>query len=234
MVKYYQVGGSVRDSIIGIKSKDIDYAVEAESYDDMRLDIINRGGKIYLEKPEYLTIRAKILHFGDCDFVLCRKDGNYYDGRRPESVEPGTLFDDLSRRDFTMNAIAINESGKYIDYFNGIRHINHKLIVCVGNAEDRFAEDSLRLIRALRFSITKGFSLDSKIDSCLKSPKIVSQLKGVSPDRIREEMNKMFAYDTFASLVLLQKYWRIRNYVFDNGVLSLKVYQKGTQKGIQK
>ncbi len=103
MVKIYLVGGSIRDQLLGLKSKDLDYAVEAGSYEEMR-DYIKENGKIFLETPEYLTIRAHLKNGEPADFVLCRKDGEYSDGRRPDKVTPGTLYDDLARRDFTVNA----------------------------------------------------------------------------------------------------------------------------------
>jgi tRNA nucleotidyltransferase (CCA-adding enzyme) len=95
-IEYFKVGGFVRDAILGVKSKDIDYAVQAPSYEAMAADIVARGGKIFYEKPEYLTIRAK-MNGEDADFVLCRKEGAYSDARHPDKVEPGTIDDDLAR-----------------------------------------------------------------------------------------------------------------------------------------
>ena len=103
-VKLYEVGGSIRDSLLGILNKDRDFvAVCPEGWDylvnwaDMWLD------KVFLITPEYFTIRG--IKGGEIfDFVLARKEGAYSDGRHPDSVEPGTLEDDLARRDFTMNA----------------------------------------------------------------------------------------------------------------------------------
>ena len=159
-IKFYQVGGSVRDDLLGFPSKDIDYSVEAPSFEAMKSEIVNRGGEIFLEKPEYLTIRANVPNMGACDYVLCRKDGAYYDGRRPESVEIGTIRDDLARRDFTVNAMAINEDGELIDPHGGKVDLLHKTLRCVGNAHERFSEDYLRMLRAIRFCIT-AFRLNS-------------------------------------------------------------------------
>ena len=107
----YQVGGSLRDECLGRPCKDFDFSVEAPSYEAMREHLVQDGYTIFLEKPEYLTIRARFPkgHPQErvcADFVLCRKDGFYSDGRRPDTVEPGTIYDDLARRDFTMNAMA--------------------------------------------------------------------------------------------------------------------------------
>lgn len=218
MVKLYRVGGCVRDKILGIKSKDIDFAVEAKSFDEMRNHIISMGGKIFIEKPEYNTIRAH-LNGEDADFVLCRKDGKYSDGRRPDSVEIGTIFDDLARRDFTMNAIAEDvETGELIDPFGGVNDIKENLIRCVGNAKDRFSEDSLRMLRAIRFAITKNFRLDYMIVGMLNDEEMCAKLQNVSPERIREELNKCFDKSTYQTLAYLHKFEFLEMFCFTRGL----------------
>ena len=221
-VKFYRVGGCVRDEILGQKSKDIDYSVVAPSFDAMRQEIVGRGGEVFLETPKYLTIRAKVPKLGACDFVLCRKDGQYTDGRRPNDVEMGTLEDDLARRDFTMNAIAEDEDGNHIDPHDGRKDIASGIIKCVGKAEDRFAEDYLRLLRAFRFSITKEMELFTDVRVCLYDEKFVSGLKHVSVERIREEMFKAFMHDTHKTLLLLERYKALRDVLFESGALRLK------------
>lgn len=212
-IRLYKVGGCIRDQFLGIKSKDIDYSVEAPSYDAMR-DYIAANGKIFLESPEYLTIRAKV-NGDDADFVLCRKEGTYTDGRRPDKVEAGDIYDDLARRDFTMNAIAFDvDTQEFIDPHNGMEHINNRLIKCVGEAEERFTEDSLRILRAIRFHITKGFTLADSIIDCLHSYDIVGGLVNVSQERIREEINKCFRADTWQTMVMMEEFPLIRDAVF--------------------
>lgn len=207
MVKIYKVGGAVRDAFLGVKSKDIDYAVEAPSYDAMREYILQNGGKIFLETQKYFTMRAIMPNLGAADFVLCRRDGCYKDGRRPESVDVGTIQDDLSRRDFTINAIAIEvDSGKIIDPFNGQKDIQEKVIRFVGNPLARMEEDKLRAFRAIRFAITKGFVLDGHTISALRYFP-ASEYEGVSTERIREELNKMFAASSRASFEILFKHF---------------------------
>ncbi len=220
---FYQVGGSVRDALLGLKSKDIDYAVEAESYEAMRSAIVERGGEVFLETPQYFTIRAKVPVLGACDFVLCRKDGAYSDGRHPSTVEVGTILDDLARRDFTVNAMARTEDGELIDPHGGSQDLRDKVLSCVGNTEERFTEDGLRLLRALRFSITKGLMMDIQIRRCLKDFSFfVPRLDGVSVERIREELHKCFAADTVTTLVFLDDYNQLRNYIFSNFDIWLK------------
>lgn len=201
-IKFFQVGGCVRDTFIGVPSKDIDFAVEAPSFDAMREAIIAKGGKIFLETPKFLTIRAMVPKLGSADYVLCRKDGDYTDGRRPDSVTIGTILDDLARRDFTMNAIALDVENETvpIDPFDGLRDIADKIIRCVGDAKQRFAEDKLRVFRSVRFSVTKGFTIHSYTANCMSE---VNDFSGVSTERIREELVKMFKVDSFKSFRIL-------------------------------
>lgn len=205
-MKVYQVGGSVRDQIMGAPTKDIDFAVEAPSFNDMRDEVLRRGCEIFLESPQFLTIRAKHPEMGGVDFSLCRKDGIYRDGRHPENVEAGTIYEDLARRDFTMNAIAIDtDTGETLDPFGGADHIKRKTIVSVGDVTDRFEEDKLRAFRAIRFKIVKNMFVSEEIDSAIRSLK-AERFAGVSTDRVRDELHRMFVANTTASIMELIQY----------------------------
>lgn len=218
-IKLYITGGAVRDKFLGLKSKDIDYSVEAPSYEAMK-KYIESQGKIYLETPEYFTIRAKMPNLGDADFVLCRKDGAYSDGRRPDEVEMGTIYDDLARRDFTINSFCIDvETNKVIDPFNGLEDLKNKIIRCTGSVE-RIKEDSLRMLRAIRFSITKGFSIDNSIIKILEKDYVL--LYNISVERIREELLKCFEFDTVLTLNTFDKFKDLRNYIFNKFPMILK------------
>ena len=224
-IQIYKVGGAVRDQFLGVKSKDIDFAVEAPSYEAMREHIANRG-KIFLEKPEFFTIRAK-LDGVDADFVLCRKEHGYTDGRRPDSVSAGDIYDDLSRRDFTVNAIAIRVSDEAVfDPHQGIVDLNDRKIRCVGRAADRFSEDSLRMIRAVRFAITKAFALDAEIQFALEDRFLLSKLANVSKERVREELNRCFKFDTLNTLRLFEQFPRLRDTIFADPALWLEATNK--------
>ena len=219
MTKVYLVGGKIRDRILGVPSKDMDYSVEAESFDAMREFIVSNGGMIFLETPEYATIRAR-LDNNVSDYVLCRKDGSYSDGRHPDSIEAGTIYDDLARRDFTMNAIAQDvKSGDYVDPHNGIYDISRRYIQCVGNTEERIKEDYLRLIRAARFSVTKNMVIDSELDLMINNSKMLdNMIMSTSIDRIREEVYKMFVYDTPTSFEFMQDRPNFRDAIFSVGI----------------
>lgn len=229
-VRVFKVGGCVRDAFLGVKSKDIDYAVEAASFNTMREYIVSLGGKIWLEKPEYLTIRAKVGK-EDADYVLCRKDGAYSDARRPDSVEMGTIDDDLARRDFTMNAIAHQvdapaNTDPIYDPFNGVIDIERKTIRCVGDAFDRLNEDPLRILRAIRFSITKGFDIhpDTKAAMTVLQDKIATT---VSTERVKDELTRCFAFSTLRTMDALQDFKVMRDSLFDVGALWLEPTSKG-------
>jgi len=201
--KIFQVGGSVRDELLGLKSKDIDYAVECDGFDHMREIILSLGGKIFLETPKFFTIRAQVPVLGATDYVLCRKDGAYSDGRRPDSVEHGTILDDLARRDFTVNAIAKNvATGEIIDPYNGRADLEIKLLRAVRDPQERLREDRLRALRALRFAITKDFTIGRKLETAIREL-TVEDYAGVSTERIREEVLKMFQKNSRKSFEIL-------------------------------
>lgn len=228
-IRLFEVGGCVRDDLLGISSKDVDFAVEAHSFEHMRRHIEDRMGlKVFLVKEEFLTIRAGVPkghklreRCKDADFVLCRKDGPTFDGRRPEFVEPGTIFDDLSRRDFTINAIArCAETGELIDPHGGQDDLRLRRLDFVGDGEERIKEDALRILRGVRFSITKGLTID---EPCLFNDHIP---ESVSVERIRDELNKMLAHDTLATLRVMEDFPILRDSVFSRPGLSLEATQK--------
>ena len=224
-ISLYRVGGCVRDAFLGRKSKDIDYAVEASSFAEMEAYIATRG-KIYLAKPEYLTIRAK-MDGEDRDFVLCRRDGAYSDARRPDSVKLGNIYDDLARRDFTMNAIAIRETdNEAIDPHGGRSDIGARLIRTVGAADERFNEDALRLLRAMRFHLTLGFALHDDIRACLADVSMLAKLVAVSVERQQVELEKCLRADTLRTLEFLEEFNGLRSHIFSNRRLWLEPTMK--------
>lgn len=214
---FYIVGGYVRDKILGVESKDVDYAVEAESYDAMRTAILGRGGTIYVEHPEYFTLRGK-MDGVDADFVLCRKDGAYVDGRRPTEVAVGTIDDDLARRDFTINAIAMYEDGELYDPYGGQDDIRSGWIDCVGDPYERFAEDTLRIIRALRFAVTKNMSiLPTTAVAMTRRDLFLEPMRALAIERVRDELHKMFKHDTIDAIETLSSpgFKWIRDCIFE-------------------
>lgn len=205
-VRFYRVGGYVRDGLLNLKHNDIDYCVEAKSYDDMIDAIKLRGEDIVYMNPELQTAKTKQNNH-QIDYVLCRKESDYIDNHKPSKVTIGTLYDDLSRRDFTINSIAIDEDNNYIDYFGGLNDINNRVIKCVGNTKEKLIEDPIRILRAFRFLIKlPDFNLDIKIIDFINNPELINIIKLISKDLIRNELELWFKYDTIKTMVMLNKY----------------------------
>lgn len=208
-IRLFEVGGCVRDEIMGVRTKDFDFAVEgASGMDELREFLVERGFEIFVETPQFLTIRARFPKDHPnrkitADFALCRKDGPSADGRRPDFVETATIHDDLNRRDFTVNAIAKTEDGDLIDPHNGVQDIADRRLRAVGDPMDRFREDGLRALRAIRFIITKGFVADEPLSRALGEPETAALLGGVSTERVRDELFKCFSKDTLGTLDIL-------------------------------
>ena len=189
--KTYLVGGALRDEIMGLPCKDYDYVVLAPSFLALKESLLEQGCKIFVEKPEYLTIRCNHPKLGCVDFSCARRDGHYSDGRRPDDVAITiAIEDDLARRDFSCNAMARDvETGYLYDPFMGIEDIEDGCLRAVGNATQRLAEDKLRAFRAVRFACSKNFRIDKDLWNAINrlTP---NQFDGVSTERIREELLK--------------------------------------------
>jgi poly(A) polymerase len=237
--KLYPVGGSVRDELLGIKSKDIDYtAVPCEEllaeitnpyqmFDVLVSELELRGFEIFLKTPSCFTIRAKFpsTHQNKglvADFVMARKEEGYIQNTRQPIVVPGTLYDDLARRDFTLNALAKDQDGSIIDYFDGMWALEAKMLITPLDSRITMLDDPLRLIRAFRFSITKEFTISPRIwETCLMDS-VVNKLETVvSQERIREEVYKMMKHDTVSTLRLLSEIDKI------NPKLTTVIFKQG-------
>ncbi len=200
-IRIFEVGGSIRNELLGRPASDRDFAVLAPSYDAMKEYLVSRNATIFQERPQFVAIRAKLPELGAVDFTLARKESFYTDGRHPDSVSPANAIEeDLARRDFTMNAIA-REVGStvLIDPFGGQDAIQHRIIHCVGRPEDRFREDSLRIIRSIRFSCQLEFTIAHEVvESIMKFR--VNDFKAVSSERLQTELTKAFAANTTQAL----------------------------------
>lgn len=212
--KLYEVGGKIRDELIGLKSKDVDYSVVIEEYykpiDQAFYDFVEaikkEGYEVFLETPDCFTVRAKFpvdhKYSGVADFVLARKELYYPEtGRKPVS-KLGTLQDDLERRDFTLNALAKDEQGNIVDLFGGYTDLMENILRTPKDSYKSFRDDPLRIIRAMRFCITKGFILSDDVRDAIKEIGIQG-IEKVSVERIREELEKCFNYDTLKTLEYL-------------------------------
>lgn len=182
----YVVGGCVRDALIGRQTHDYDITTNANPF---RIMEIFTGYTVVQTGLKHGTLTV-IVHNMPIEITTYRIDGTYTDNRHPNKVEfTQELKDDLKRRDFTMNAIAYNENQGIIDLFEGQKDIANRVICCVGNPDDRFKEDALRMIRALRFSSTLGFRIGKNVAQSIHTNKEL--LRNISIERITSEFSKM-------------------------------------------
>lgn len=239
MFKFYEVGGKIRDELLGLSNKDVDYvAVPCQEALDQGLDacemftvlcnyLQKEGFEIFLITRECFTIRAKFpndyKYQGVADFVMARKEVGYIPGTRTPVVVPGDLYDDLARRDFTVNALARDpDTGEIIDYFDGLKDLEKRVLKTPLDPETTFNDDPLRILRGIRFAITKGFHLGDKEFSCILDYPYSEKMDVVSEERIREELYKCFKCDTRKTIWYLTECPNLYNYIFTKTNLWLK------------
>ncbi len=180
-------GGCVRDEILGIEPADYDIATDATP---ARIREVFPGGRDVGEAFGVMLVRQGGHTFEVATF---RKDGPYLDGRRPSAVEFSTAKEDAARRDFTINGIFLRpETGEIIDYFEGQRDIAAGVVRAIGDPHSRIREDRLRMLRAVRFAARFAFTIDPATAAAIRSH--ATELLGVSPERIGEEVRKMLAH----------------------------------------
>ena len=188
------------------------------------------GFEIFLETPDCFTIRAKFptdhKHQGVADFVMARKEVGYIPGTRTPIVVPGNLYDDLERRDFTLNALAKDSDGNIIDYFNGMEDLKNGILRTPLDCNVTFDDDPLRILRAIRFSITKGFKIEETCINVIREYDYDSKMFVVSEERIREELYKCFKTNTLRTILTLNEYSKLRDYVFKKTTLWLEPTNK--------
>ena len=185
----YLVGGAVRDIIRGKKASDWDIATNAKPEDVKRI-----FKKVIPTGIEHGTVTVHFMG-AEIEVTTYRTETDYSDGRHPDAVKyAATIEEDLSRRDFTMNAIAASlNDGKIEDPFNGETDIKNRIIRTVGNADERFSEDGLRPVRAVRFAAQTGFDIE---ENTLKAiPRAENVTARISIERFRDEFVKLLSSD---------------------------------------
>ncbi len=195
----YWVGGSVRDLLLKKKPKDFDIVTSARVPDISRLF------------PKHITVGKKfgiviVTEFGSpLEIATFRQDLDYKDGRHPSGVRPASLEEDIVRRDFTVNGLLYDPArGELIDKVSGVKDLRRKLIRTIGKADERFREDHLRILRAIRFSVQLGFRIEGTTWQAIR--RNAARLKRISVERIREELLKILASpEPDRGLVLLEQ-----------------------------
>ncbi len=190
----YVVGGAIRDSLLGITPFDWDIATNA-----LPEEIMSVFPKHYATGLKHGTITAIIGKY-PIEITTYRIDGKYLDSRRPENVEyTKRLFEDLKRRDFSINALAYNERSGIIDAYGGVEDLRNGIIRCVGNPNDRFTEDALRILRAIRFAAAINFQIEPSTFESIG--RYAHLLKKISGERICAELTKLIMCDSRIELL---------------------------------
>lgn len=206
--EWFVVGGCSRDSIIGREISDWDVATSTTPNENIQ---IFKDYKIVEKGIEFGTISV-YLDNEEFELTTYREDAGTKDNRHPESVTfAKTIEEDLGRRDFTCNAIAYNEKRGFVDPYNGIEDISNKIIRAVGNPVDRFKEDALRMIRAIRFSAQLGFTIEAKTYEAIKDCAYL--IKNISQERFNKEITKILESDNPQNIELLYE-TGIANFMF--------------------
>ena len=182
----YIVGGYPRDSLLNVKTKDIDICTNAKP-----MDIVELFDTEAISDIKYGSVKV-IYKSCQFDVTTFRKDIKYEDNRKPIKIKYiNDLKNDLLRRDFTINTICIDKDGNYVDLLNAKEDISNKIIRTVGNPKYRLKEDSLRILRAIRFASILDFEIDDKTKSYIV--KYGPMLKKLSGSRKKEELSKIFS-----------------------------------------
>ena len=210
----FAVGGCVRDAVLGRIPADWDITTSAmpEEVKALFSRTIDTG-------IQHGTVTVMVDHVG-YEVTTYRIDGEYEDARHPKEVSfTSNLVEDLKRRDFTINAMAYNDRAGIVDEFDGIGDLEKGVIRCVGNPLDRFGEDALRMLRAVRFSAQLGFSIDEATKEAITT--LAPNLEKISAERIQVELVKLLtsdhpdylrvAYETGITAVVLPEFDAIMN-----------------------
>ncbi len=194
----YLVGGCVRDIIMN--NTPYDYDITTNATPDEIIKLFPHTVPTGLKHGTVTVIEDAFTY----EVTTFRIDGIYEDNRHPQNVTFSTnLKDDLKRRDFTINAIAYSEKEGFIDYFNGIKDIENKIIRTVNNPYERFNEDALRILRGIRFSSRFDFKIEDKTFQAMKE--LMHLIKNISAERIFDELQKMFQKNPYKSCLCLEE-----------------------------
>ncbi len=215
----YAVGGSVRDMLLGRETHDWDFTTNTTPEQIQAIFPDN----FYDNK--FGTVGVKIDEGIVYEVTPFRKEGKYSDARHPDQISwAKTLEEDLARRDFTINAMGFSD--KLIDPFDGQKDLKEKVIRAVGNADDRFTEDGLRLMRAIRFATQLGFTVEEETWKAIcQNSNLISQ---ISHERIRDELVKILASDYPADGIKLLDNSGLLEYILPELTAGKGVTQKGT------
>lgn len=197
----YIVGGYLRDILLGRKSQDIDITTDA--LPNEIIDVFKDIYKVIETGVKYGTVTV-IVEASPIEITTFRSEQDYIDGRRPQNISyEKDIKADLSRRDFTVNAMAYNDKDGLIDLFGAKRDLEDKIIRCVGNPRERFKEDKLRILRAVRFATTLEFKIEDETFEAIKE--FSEYINEISIERINAELSKMLLVQIPSQAIILFK-----------------------------
>lgn len=194
----FMVGGCIRDCLL--KKVPMDYDIATSAPPEITQKLFKKSIPTGIEHG---TITV-LINKNSYEVTTYRVEGKYSNNRKPDSVTfISNIKDDLARRDFTINAFAYNDRKGLLDYFSGNTDLNNKIIKCVGDPDKRFKEDSLRMLRAIRFSAQLNFNIDETTFSAIKSNS--KSIQNISNERIRVELSKiLLSNNAFSGLLKLE------------------------------
>jgi tRNA nucleotidyltransferase (CCA-adding enzyme) len=206
----YLVGGCVRDILLGREPKDWDVATDAKPAEIQKLfpeSVYENDFGTVGVKTESEDARVKII-----EVTTYRIEGEYSDKRHPDEVKfAANIEDDLARRDLTVNAMGMDMKGEVIDPFDGKRDLKDKTIRTVGAPEERFSEDALRLMRAVRFSVELDFEIETSTRRAIV--KLAGGLEAIAKERVRDELSKILMTPNAAKGIILLEELDLLRYV---------------------
>ena len=206
----YAVGGCVRDLLLKQEPNDWDITTKAKPEEIQKIFPDN----FYENKFGTVTVKAKSKkeNLKEIEITTYRTEQSYTDKRHPDKISfTFNVEEDLSRRDFTINALALNKKGELLDLFDGQKDLDNKIIKAVGNAKERFNEDALRMIRAIRLAIILGFKIEPKTLKAIQEDAGLIQF--IAKERIRDELVKMIMSDNPGQAISLLKETNLLKYI---------------------
>lgn len=228
----YVVGGSVRDIVMGRPIKDWDFTTDAtpeeilslfpDSFYDNQFGTV--GIKRYAHTPPEPEEKPTDIY----EMTTYRSEDGYTDNRHPDTIRWGkSLSEDLSRRDFTINAIAF-DGKEFIDPYHGLDDIKQKVIRAVGDANGRFTEDALRMMRAIRIASQLGFTIETQTHDAIKAQS--ARINNISAERIRDELLKIVVSPFASDGILLLKNTDILSHILPELSQAFSVGQKSPKR----
>lgn len=223
----YAVGGCVRDLLLAREPNDWDVTTSAKPEEISRLF----PKSFYENKFLTVTVKTEAANstLEEIEVTTFRAEGKYTDKRHPDEVQfAQTLKEDLSRRDFTVNALALDPQGKIIDEFGGLEDLEKKIIRAVGEPEKRFEEDALRMIKAVRMVAQLGFKLEDQTETAIK--KLAGNLKFIAKERIRDEFLKIISSERVGEGIEMLSKIGLLKYVAPELEEGIGIDQRGPHK----